>query len=79
MLHRSQYKFFIQQQALALGFSHCGFAQAAPLYDDAKRLEKWLQQNRHGKMQYMENYFDLRINPAKLVPGAKSVITLLFN
>jgi len=33
----------------------------------------------HGNMQYMENHFDLRIDPTKLVPGAKSVITLLLN
>lgn len=79
MLPKSQYKYFIFQQAIALGFSHCGFAKAEPLYEDAKRLEKWLQNNRHGKMQYMENYFDLRIDPSKLVPGAKTVITLLLN
>ena len=33
----------------------------------------------HGTMQYMENHFDLRVNPPLLVPGAKSVITLLKN
>lgn len=79
MLHQNQYKNFIQQEALALGFSHCGFAKAEPLYEDAKRLEKWLHKNHHGKMQYMENHFDLRIDPTKLVLGAKSVITLLLN
>jgi epoxyqueuosine reductase len=42
-------------------------------------LEKWLQKGMHGNMQYMENYFDLRIDPSKLVPGARSVITLLLN
>ena len=49
------------------------------LDDDAHRLEKWLKQNRHGSMYYMEKYFDERIDPALLVPGAKSVITLLLN
>lgn len=49
------------------------------LEDDAKRLEKWLQNGMHGKMQYMENYFELRVDPSKLVPGAKSVITLVYN
>jgi epoxyqueuosine reductase len=49
------------------------------LDDDARRLESWLQQGFHGSMQYMENYFDLRTDPRKLVPGAKSVITLLLN
>jgi epoxyqueuosine reductase len=33
----------------------------------------------NGSMAYMENYFDIRIDPSKLVPGAKSVITLLLN
>lgn len=50
-----------------------------PLNEDARRLEKWLQQGMHGSMKYMENYFDLRVDPTKLVPGAKSVITLLKN
>jgi epoxyqueuosine reductase len=49
------------------------------LDDDARRLEKWLQQGMHGSMHYMANHFDLRIDPSKLVPGAKSVITLLKN
>jgi epoxyqueuosine reductase len=79
VLNKHQYKSFIQQQATALGFSHCGFAKAEPLYNDAKRLEKWLKNNYEGKMGYMENHFDLRIDPTKLVPGAKSVITLLLN
>lgn len=61
------------------GFDYCGIAKAQPLDDDARRLEAWLKQGLHGKMQYMENHFDLRIDPARLVPGAKSVITLLKN
>ena len=70
---------FIKQTAQQLGFSHCGIAKAEQLDDDARRLEAWLNQNRQGGMQYMENHFDLRIDPRKLVPGAKSVITLLQN
>jgi epoxyqueuosine reductase len=57
----------------------CGIAKAVPLDDDARRLEQWLNKGHHGTMQYMERYFDMRIDPAKLVPGAKSVITLLLN
>jgi epoxyqueuosine reductase len=78
-MHKSEYKNFIQLKAKELGFSHCGIAKAAPLYDDAKRLENWLHKNHQGKMSYMENHFDMRIDPTKLVPGAKSVITLLCN
>jgi epoxyqueuosine reductase len=70
---------FIKQTALSLGFTHCGIAKAAPLHEDAKRLEKWLSQGLHGSMHYLENHFDLRVDPTKLVPGAKSVITLTQN
>lgn len=69
----------IKQLAYKLGFDYCGIAKAVPLDEDARRLEKWLLQNHHGNMQYMENHFELRIDPAKLVPGAKSVITVLKN
>ena len=65
--------------AAGLGFDYCGIAKAQLLNDDARRLENWLSKGMHGKMQYMENHFDLRIDPCKLVPGAKSVITLLLN
>lgn len=62
-----------------MGFDYCGIAKAEILTEDAKRLEAWLHKGFNGQMQYMENYFDLRINPEKLVPGAKSVITLMKN
>lgn len=69
----------IKQYVAALGFTYCGIAKAVALDDDARRLEQWLHKGMHGNMQYMENYFDLRTDPRKLVPGAKSVITLLLN
>jgi epoxyqueuosine reductase len=69
----------IKEHTKQLGFDYCGFAKAIKLDDDARRLEAWLNAGMHGNMQYMENYFDLRIDPCKLVPGAKSVITLLLN
>lgn len=69
----------IKQEAARLGFMSCGIALAKTLDDDARRLEQWLHKGYHGSMQYMERYFDLRIDPAKLVPGARSVITLLVN
>lgn len=70
---------FIKSEAKKLGFDYCGIAMAQLLDDDARRLEHWLQKGFHGTMQYMENYFDLRVDPTKLVPGARSVITLLKN
>ena len=69
----------IKDLARRYGFEYCGIARAVKLDDDARRLEAWLQQGMHGKMQYMENHFELRVDPSKLVPGAKSVITLLLN
>lgn len=70
---------FIKQIALDFGFDFCGVARAEPLDADARRLEQWLNKGMQGSMRYMENYFELRVNPEKLVPGAKSVITFLLN
>lgn len=69
----------IRAEALRLGFDFVGFARAERLDDAARRLEAWLQQGAHGRMAYMENHFDLRIDPTQLVPGARSVICLAFN
>ena len=69
----------IKEIASAIGFDHCGIAKAVRLDDDAKKLEQWLNKGLHGEMKYMENHFDMRVDPTKLVPGAKSVITLMFN
>ena len=70
---------FIKNTAKDLGFDFCGIAKAEFLSDDAKRLENWLNKGFQGKMSYMENHFELRTNPQLLVPGAKSVITVLKN
>jgi epoxyqueuosine reductase len=69
----------VKQLAAELGFNFCGIAKATKLDDDARRLESWLNKGMQGSMHYMERYFDMRIDPAKLVPGARSVITLLLN
>jgi epoxyqueuosine reductase len=69
----------IKQFAKELGFSFCGISKAEFLEEEATRLETWLQQGMHGKMSYMENHFDKRLDPRLLVPGAKSVVSLLFN
>ena len=70
---------YIKSLATTLGFDYCGIAKAVRLDEDAHRLEAWLQKGMQGSMHYMEKNFDLRIDPSKLVPGAKSVITLLMN
>ena len=69
----------VKSKAKNLGFDFCGIAAAMPLDEDARRLEAWLKKGYHGNMSYMERHFDLRVNPMLLVPGAKSVITLLKN
>ncbi len=78
-MEKSFHTKFIKETAKLLGFTYCGIAEAKQLDEDARRLENWLKANRHGSMHYMEKNFDLRIDPRKLVPGAKSVITLLLN
>lgn len=62
-----------------MGFQYCGIAKAEFLEEEAPRLEQWLHQGRHGRMDYMANHFDMRLDPRLLVEGAKSVVTLLYN
>ena len=62
-----------------MGFDFCGISKAGFLEEEAPRLEKWLNEKKHGQMHYMANYFDKRLNPTLLVEGAKSVISLLYN
>jgi epoxyqueuosine reductase len=76
---KQQHTHFIKEKARALGFSYCGVSQAAFLKEEAPLLEEWLKRNYQGKMSYLENHFDKRLDPTLLVPGAKSVISLLYN
>ncbi len=69
----------IKIEAQRLGFLSCGMSKAEFLEDEAPRLEAWLNSGHHGSMAYMEGHFDKRLDPRKLVPGAKSVISLLYN
>ncbi|MGZ3758055.1 MAG: tRNA epoxyqueuosine(34) reductase QueG [Mucilaginibacter sp.] len=75
----SAYSNLIKAEAKRLGFMFCGIAKADFLEEEAPRLEKWLKNNMHGEMQYMENHFDKRLDPRLLVDGAKSVISLGLN
>ncbi|TXB67210.1 tRNA epoxyqueuosine(34) reductase QueG [Vicingus serpentipes] len=79
MIKSTEYTQQIKTEATRLGFSFCGIAKAEYLEEESPRLEKWLSQNMHGKMQYMENYFEKRLDPTKLVEGSKSVVTLMYN
>ena len=75
---RAHHSDIIKYKAKDLGFLSCGIAKAGFLSEEAPKLE-WLQEGRHGKMTYMENHFDKRLDPTLLVPGAKSVVSLLLN
>jgi len=69
----------VKEKAKALGFDFCGISRAEFLEEEAPKLENWLKQGMHGQMHYMENHFDKRLDPTKLVEGARSVVTLLYN
>ena len=69
----------IKTEAKRLGFLSCGISKAEFLEEEAPRLEKWLNNSMHGQMKYMENHFDKRLDPTKLVEGSKSVVSLLLN
>ena len=76
---KTKYAQQIKTEAKRLGFLSCGISKAQFLEEEAPRLEKWLKSNMHGEMTYMENHFDKRLDPTKLVTGSKSVISLLLN
>jgi epoxyqueuosine reductase len=79
MLTKAQYTSFIKTEAQRLGFMSCGISKSSFLEQEAPRLEVWLNNNHNGKMQYMENHFDKRLDTTKLVEGSKSVVSLLLN
>ena len=73
------YSQLIKKSAKNLGFLSCGISKAEFLEEEAPRFEKWLNEQKHGQMAYMENHYDKRLDPRLLVPGAKSVVSLLLN
>lgn len=70
---------FIKSKSKELGFDYCGISKADFLEQEAPRLDEWLSKNYNGKMAYMANHFDKRLDPRLLVDGAKSVITVILN
>lgn len=79
MSKKTQYTNLIKTEAKRLGFLSCGVSKAEFLEEEAPKLESWLNQNKHGKMHYMENHFDKRLDPTLLVEGSKSVVSLTHN
>lgn len=78
-MNKSELTVLIKEEAYRLGFAHCGISKADYLEEDAPHLEQWLKKGMHGTMGYMERNFDKRLDPRKLVDGAQSVISLLYN
>jgi len=78
-MDRGQLTRMIKAEGNELGFDLVGVSKAQLLEKEAKELEQWLNEGKHGKMHYMENYFDKRIDPRKLVEGAQSVISVIHN
>lgn len=78
-MDKEQLTHLLKAKAHELGFMDCGVAQAGFLEEEAPRLEQWLRAGNHGTMQWMENHFDKRLDPRKLVEGAQSVVSVLFN
>ena len=79
LANKEKHSIQIKQWATELGFSHCGIAKAEFLEAEAPKLEEWLKRSYQGEMHYMENHFDMRLDPRILVPDAKSVISLTYN
>ena len=77
MMNKQTYTSLIRNRALELGFDACGFAKAGRLDTEAERLAKWLDEDRHGTMDWMANNFEKRVDPTLLVPGSKTVVSLL--
>ena len=69
----------IKSRAIELGFDAVGIVRAESLTDEAKHLASWLGSGRHGEMSYMKRHEKLRVDPAELLPGAKSIICLAHN
>jgi epoxyqueuosine reductase len=70
----------IKQKALELGFDLVGITDAAPLHPDYfNHLMGWLDAGYAGQMTWLHKNLEKRINPAKLLHGAQSVIVVGLN
>ena len=77
MLDKNNLSKIIKSEAISIGFLSCGISKAEFLSEEAPKLESWLKSGFNGEMSYMERNFDKRLDPRLLVPGCKSVISLL--
>jgi len=79
MLSSDSYSDIIKRLAKSFGFDYCGISKAEFLESHANNMEQWLKKGYHGEMGYLENYFDKRLDPTRLVEGAKTVVSLMYN
>ncbi len=78
-MNRAEASNLVKRLAREQGFDACGISAAGFLEEEATGLENWLNAGFHGTMSWMERHFDERLDPRKLVPGAKSVISVVLN
>lgn len=78
-MDKSALKRFLIERATSYGFSEVRVSKAEFMEEEAQRLDSWLKKGYQGEMSFLEEHFDKRVDPTKLIPGAKSVVSLLFN
>ncbi|MBI2931400.1 MAG: tRNA epoxyqueuosine(34) reductase QueG [Planctomycetes bacterium] len=65
-------------KARELGFDHAGLARVQTLPRGAF-LREWLRRGYHGEMVYLERAPEVRMDPSRLLPGARTVIVVAKN
>jgi epoxyqueuosine reductase len=78
-MNKQQLSQYIHRKAIEIGFDAIGISQADYLPQEAELLKRWLAENRHGEMKYMENHFEMRTDPRLILENAKSVISVALN
>ena len=64
---------FIVSRCRELGFAVAGVCDASPI-ERAPKLFEWIEQGKHGEMRWMKTHADLRVDPARVLPGARGVV-----
>ncbi len=67
----------LREKARALGFDACGVSRCRPMAEQEPRLRRWIGSGRSAGMEYMNRNWDLRLDPARLAEGCRSVIVTL--
>ncbi|NPD45230.1 MULTISPECIES: tRNA epoxyqueuosine(34) reductase QueG [unclassified Lentimicrobium] len=70
---------FLANECLKEGFLDYSISKPETLEKEKANYIQWLEQNYHGKMSYLANHIDMKFNPELLMPGLKSIITVILN